>query len=174
MLVTSGDFGLCDVFFWCHGYLCVCVCVCLAVSVFFLLLCFILLCCCLMAYKRCSCCFGLVSSVLAKRLWLGRMSLKWPILCLVGRNLKSVNREWLYFTLTTIASWFAFSAFTLLVGQQEGQPACKKTEWWDASMVVCLGLGADLHMAQLMPLPLTISCSSKSRLVLPFWCRLPG
>jgi len=25
--------------------------------------------------------------------------------------------------------------------------------------------GADLHMAQLMPLPLTISCSSKSRLV---------
>jgi len=26
-------------------------------------------------------------------------------------------------------------------------------------------------MAQLMPLPLTISCSSKSRLVLPFWCQ---
>ena len=34
-------------------------------------------------------------------------------------------------------------------------------------MVVCLGWGADLHMAQLMPLPLTISYSSKSRLVLP-------
>jgi len=27
-------------------------------------------------------------------------------------------------------------------------------------------------MAQLMPLPLTISCSGKSRLVLPFWYRL--
>ena len=27
-------------------------------------------------------------------------------------------------------------------------------------------------MAQLMPLPLSVSCSSKSRLVLPFWCRL--
>jgi len=39
-------------------------------------------------------------------------------------------------------------------------------------MVMCLGRGADLHMAQLMPLPLTISCSSKSSLVLPFWCRL--
>ena len=37
---------------------------------------------------------------------------------------------------------------------------------------LCLGQGADLRMAQLMPLPLTISCSSKSRLVLPFWCRL--
>ena len=32
---------------------------------------------------------------------------------------------------------------------------------------VCLGQGADFDMAQLMPLPLTISWSSKSRLVLP-------
>jgi len=47
-----------------------------------------------------------------------------------------------------------------------------KTEWWNAGMVMCLGQGADLHMAQLMPLPLTVSCSSKSRLVLPFWCSL--
>jgi len=44
-----------------------------------------------------------------------------------------------------------------------------KTEWWGAGVVVCLGRGADLHMAQLMPLPMTILCSSKSRLVLPFW-----
>jgi len=63
-------------------------------------------------------------------------------------------------------------ALTLLVGRQEGHPACKKTEWWDAGMVMCLGQGADLHMAQLMPLPLTVSCCNKSRLVLPFWCRL--
>jgi len=47
-------------------------------------------------------------------------------------------------------------------------------EWWDAGLVMCLGEGADLHITQLMPLPLTISCSSKSRLVLPFWCRLTG
>ena len=69
---------------------------------------------------------------------------------------------------------YSFSALTLLVGRHEGHPACKKlkTEWWDAGVVMCLGWGADLHMAQLMPLPLTISCSSKSRLVLPFWCRL--
>ena len=32
--------------------------------------------------------------------------------------------------------------------------------------------GADLHLAQLMPLPLTVSCSSKSRLALPVWYRL--
>jgi len=36
-------------------------------------------------------------------------------------------------------------------------------------MVICLGQGADLRTAQLMPLPLTISSSSKSRVVLPFW-----
>jgi len=38
-------------------------------------------------------------------------------------------------------------------------------------MVICLERDADLHMAQLMPLPLTVSCCSKSRLVLPFWYR---
>ena len=38
----------------------------------------------------------------------------------------------------------------LLVGWQEGHPACKKTEWWGAGMVVCLEQGADLHVAQLM------------------------
>ena len=31
----------------------------------------------------------------------------------------------------------AFSALTLLVGQQEGHPACKKTEWWGAGVVIC-------------------------------------
>jgi len=54
----------------------------------------------------------------------------------------------------------AFSALTLLVGRQEGHPACKKTEWWGAGMVICLERGADLHMTQLMPLPLTVSCFS--------------
>jgi len=43
-----------------------------------------------------------------------------------------------------------------LVGQQEGHPACKKLEWWVAGMVICLERGADLLMAQLMPLPLTL------------------
>jgi len=60
----------------------------------------------------------------------------------------------------------------LLVGWQEGHLACKKTEWWDAGMVTCLDQSANLHMAHLMPLPLTISCSGKSRLVLPFWWQL--
>ena len=66
----------------------------------------------------------------------------------------------------------AFSALTLLVGWQEGHPACKKLEWWGTGMVICLERDADLHMSQLMPLPLTVFASVKSRLVLPFWYRL--
>ena len=42
---------------------------------------------------------------------------------------------------------YAFSALTLLVGRQEGHPACKKTEQWGAGLVICLERGADLHMA---------------------------
>ena len=49
----------------------------------------------------------------------------------------------------------------LLVGRQDGHPACKKTEWWGAGVVICLEQGADLHMAQLMPLPLAVSCFSE-------------
>jgi len=56
---------------------------------------------------------------------------------------------------------YAFSALALLVGRQGGHPACKKTRWWGAGMVICLERGADLHMAQLMSLPLTVSCFSK-------------
>jgi len=63
----------------------------------------------------------------------------------------------------------AFSALMLLVGRQEGHPACKKLEWWSTGMVICLERDADLHAAQLMPLPLTVSVSVKSRLVLSLW-----
>ena len=35
-------------------------------------------------------------------------------------------------------------------------------------MVICLELGADLRMAQLMPLPLTVSCFSKIQIGFTF------
>jgi len=47
----------------------------------------------------------------------------------------------------------------LLVGRQEGHPACKKLS--GGVLVICLQRDAELHMAQLMPLPLTVSCFSK-------------
>jgi len=63
---------------------------------------------------------------------------------------------------------YAFSDLTLLVGRQEGHPACKKLEWWGAGVVVCLERSADLLMAQLMPLPLTVSCFSKIQIGFTF------
>ena len=74
------------------------------------------------------------------------------------------NNKW-WWCLCVNASW---SALTLLVGRQEGHPACKKLERWSAGMVVCLERSADLHMAQLMPLPLTISCFSKIQIGFTF------
>ena len=50
----------------------------------------------------------------------------------------------------------------LLVGRQE------KTEWWGAGVVICLERGANLHMAQLMPLPLTVSCFNKIQIACTF------
>ena len=76
------------------------------------------------------------------------------------------------FNYTTHSTCYAFSAWHCWLGGRKGIRPVKKTEWWDAGMVMCLGKGADLYMAQLMPLPLTISCSSILRLVLPFWCWL--
>jgi len=49
----------------------------------------------------------------------------------------------------------AFSALTLLVGQQEGHPACKKLSGGLLAWLSVWERGADLYMAQLMPLPLT-------------------
>jgi len=40
------------------------------------------------------------------------------------------------FTDFSFSALNSFSALTLLVGQQEWYPACKKTEWWDVGVVV--------------------------------------
>jgi len=41
-------------------------------------------------------------------------------------------------------------------------------EWWGAGVVSCLEQGTDLHMAQLMPLPLTVSCFNKIQIGFTF------
>ena len=54
-------------------------------------------------------------------------------------------------TSMTVPRQYPFSALMLLVEpairvrRQEGHPACKKTEWWGAGVVICLERGADLH-----------------------------
>ena len=57
---------------------------------------------------------------------------------------------------------------TLLFGRLERHPACKKTEWWGAGVDICLEQGADLHMAQLIPLSLTVPWFSKIQIGFTF------
>jgi len=57
--------------------------------------------------------------------------------------------------------YYPFGALTLLVGWQEGRPACKKLSGG-------VQRGADLHTAQLMPLPLTVACFSKIQIGFAF------
>jgi len=57
---------------------------------------------------------------------------------------------------------------TLLVGQQEGHLPCKKLSGGVLAWLSCLEQGADLYMAQLMPLPLTVSCFSKIQIGFTF------
>ena len=44
----------------------------------------------------------------------------------------------------------------------------KNLEWWGTGVVICLERDADLHMAQLMPMPLTVSCFSKIQIGFTF------
>jgi len=55
----------------------------------------------------------------------------------------------------------AFSALTLLVGRQEGHPACKKLS---GGVLAWLSVWSEVQTCiwpRLMPLPLTVSCFSK-------------
>ena len=54
------------------------------------------------------------------------------------------------------------------LGGRKGIRSVKKTERWGAGVAICLERGADLHMAQLMPLPLTVSCFSKIQIGFTF------
>jgi len=65
-----------------------------------------------------------------------------------------------------------FQLFSVLwrcwLGDRKGIRPVKKTERWGAGVVICLEWGADLHMAQLMPLTLTVSCFSKIQIGFTF------
>ena len=47
-------------------------------------------------------------------------------------------------------------------------PGLQKNELSGTGVVICLERGADLRMAQLMPLPLTVSCFSKIQIGFTF------
>ena len=85
----------------------------------------------------------------------------------------------LYFNLVAaplaFSEWFACYSVMLMpsllwrcwLGGRKGiRPV--KTEWWGVGVVICLEWGADLHMFQLMPLPLSVSSFGKIQIGFAF------
>ena len=54
------------------------------------------------------------------------------------------------------------------LGGRKGIRPVKNFEWWGAGVIICLERDADMHMAQMMPLPLTVSCFSKIQIGFTF------
>jgi len=54
------------------------------------------------------------------------------------------------------------------LGGRKSIRSVKKLEWWGTGMVICLERDVDLHMAQLMLLPLTVYCFSKIKIGFTF------
>ena len=106
-------------------------------------------------------CPGLTTSAVIRRNIHPLTTWKFFIVLLAWRSLSIIVN--LYSTLPSVL-WHCW------LGDRKGiRPV--KTERWGAGVVICLERGGDLHMAQLMPLPLT---SVKSRLVLPSGTSSPG
>jgi len=89
----------------------------------------------------------------------------WRLLCHAKLQRHSWRICFVYICLT--GNWPSVLWRCWLGGRKSVRP-----EQWGAGVVICLERGADLHMAQLMPLHSLSLASVKSRLVLPFWYRL--
>ena len=76
-----------------------------------------------------------------------------------------MERNYVTVTLCILHCFQCFDAVCWASGRASG---LLKTEWLGASMVICLEQGADLHVAQLMPLPLTVTYFSKIQIGFTF------
>ena len=70
--------------------------------------------------------------------------------------------------LLILSAYFCLQCFDA-VGWAAGRASgLWKTELWCAGVIICLQRGAGLHMTQLVPLPLTVSCFSKIQIGFTF------
>jgi len=114
-------------------------------------------------------------------LWSVRPFLYGSQLCLIHN--RQTHRPWIIvsyrpYLMVCIAMWHNNTEFLLhsnmpsvlwrcWLGGRKGIRPVKK-QWWGAGVVICPEQRADLHIAQLMPLPLTVSCFSKVQIGFTF------
>jgi len=80
----------------------------------------------------------------------------------------SVGKRFCFIVINIYIYMFCLQCFDAVGWAAEGHPACKKLKWCSTGMVICLERDADLHMTQLMALPLTVSCFSKIQIGFTF------
>jgi len=89
-------------------------------------------------------------------------------ICIPVCSGRDISRP-IVFCFGKIIAGSAFSALTLLVGRQEGHPACKKQS---GGVLAWLSVWSEVQtciwLILLMPLPLTVSCSSKIQIGFTF------
>jgi len=73
-------------------------------------------------------------------------------------ELKAIDA--LYISIKSLKTYYAVKNYNMIL-YLFVQWCHSMAERWGAGVVVCLERGADLHMAQLVLLPLTVSCFSK-------------
>jgi len=101
------------------------------------------------------------------------ISYLWCLSVPLGFCFEHLSVCWSVF-LTQNCKWI-FTGFSVLwrcwLGGRNGIQPVK--HWVvGVGVVICLERGAGLHMAQLMPLPLTVSCFSEIQIGFTFWYRL--
>ena len=69
------------------------------------------------------------TSSMESRLFLERVNK-----CFVTQHVTDLTTDNSVLDLICSKIFIAFSALTLLVGRQEGHPACKKAEWWGIAL----------------------------------------
>ena len=89
-----------------------------------------------------------------------------------GRNMDETfyvegSFGWIYIFSILLTAQVPSVLWCCWLGGRKGIRPVKK-QWWGAGMVICLERGADLHIAQLMPLPLTVSCFNKIQIGFTF------
>ena len=77
-------------------------------------------------------------------------------------------QSWIYLPFSSLMIALPSVLWCCWLGGRKGIRPVKKLEWCNTGMVICLERDADLHMAQLMPLPLTVSCFSKIQIGFTF------
>ena len=93
-------------------------------------------------------------------------NVKWY--CHMIHKMYKYNKSRLWFIIRMTDTWHVKCCIIIIMIISLLCQSSASLEWWGAGVVIYLERCADLHMAQLTPLPLTVSCFSKIQIGFTF------